>query len=84
MGNMTYCRFENTSSDFQDCLEALRNREPISISEFRALTQMVNDARDFLIEVEDLGFTEEGDAPTYQELCGYLLGTGNDYEDDEE
>ena len=25
MSNMSYCRFENTSNDFEDCLDALYN-----------------------------------------------------------
>lgn len=27
MGNMSYCRFENTSSDLYDCVDALSNME---------------------------------------------------------
>jgi hypothetical protein len=27
MGNMSYCRFKNTSMDLQDCLEAIENNE---------------------------------------------------------
>ena len=27
MGNMSYCRFKNTSIDLQDCLEAIENNE---------------------------------------------------------
>jgi hypothetical protein len=27
MGNMSYCRFENTSRDMQDCLDAIWNNE---------------------------------------------------------
>ncbi len=27
MGNMSYCRFKNTSMDLQDCLEAVENNE---------------------------------------------------------
>ena len=27
MGNMSYCRFKNTSMDLQDCLEAIENEE---------------------------------------------------------
>ena len=27
MGNMSYCRFKNTSMDLQDCLEAIENGE---------------------------------------------------------
>jgi len=27
MGNMSYCRFENTAGDLQDCLEAIEDRK---------------------------------------------------------
>ncbi len=27
MGNMSYCRFENTARDLQDCLDAIENGE---------------------------------------------------------
>ena len=27
MGNMSYCRFKNTSMDLQDCLKAIENNE---------------------------------------------------------
>lgn len=26
MGNMSYCRFENTSRDMEDCIESLRDK----------------------------------------------------------
>ena len=32
MANMSYCRFENTSRDFEDCLEALENEGFDSLS----------------------------------------------------
>ena len=40
MGNMSYCRFENTLSDMQDCLRALQDgldAEELSEYEIRAL-----------------------------------------------
>ncbi len=33
MANMSYCRFENTYHDLQDCLEALANEGMDSLSE---------------------------------------------------
>lgn len=33
MANMNYCRFENTSRDFEDCLEAIENDGFDSLSE---------------------------------------------------
>jgi len=33
MGNMSYCRFENTAKDLSDCLEATYNEELSGLSE---------------------------------------------------
>jgi hypothetical protein len=33
MSNMSYCRFENTLHDLQDCYEAMKNDRSISTSE---------------------------------------------------
>lgn len=33
MSNMSYCRFENTYGDLQDCLEALNEQDELSESE---------------------------------------------------
>jgi hypothetical protein len=41
MGNMSYCRFENTLSDMRDCLRALENgldAEELSSYEISALS----------------------------------------------
>ncbi len=32
MGNMSYCRFENTARDLKDCVEALENGETQELS----------------------------------------------------
>ena len=33
MGNMSYCRFENTSNDLMDCMEALEELDVEKVSE---------------------------------------------------
>lgn len=33
MGNMSYCRFENTYQDLQDCYEALADKQIDELSE---------------------------------------------------
>lgn len=58
MANMSYCRFRNTSSDLDDCLEALNNGESLSEEEHRACTSMFQEFIGFLwnegiIEDED-------------------------------
>jgi hypothetical protein len=45
MGNMGYCRFENTARDLQDCLEAIENGEINDLSsqyEVDALEQLLD------------------------------------------
>ena len=34
MGNMSYCRFENTSRDLLDCLQAIENDETNDLSSY--------------------------------------------------
>lgn len=34
MPNMSYCRFENTVNDMQDCLNAIEDREVNDLSEY--------------------------------------------------
>ena len=43
MSNMSYCRFTNTRSDMEDCLEALRDEKPLSDCEVRAGKAMFKD-----------------------------------------
>ena len=57
MGNMSYCRFENTSKDLEDCIEALHNYEDkcnsLSSYEVEALQNLVEQAK----EIVDLTYT---------------------------
>ena len=41
MGNMAYCRFQNTGRDLYDCVEALEGGDELSREEFQALQNMV-------------------------------------------
>ena len=34
MGNMSYCRFENTAHDLQDCLRAIENGDVYDFSSY--------------------------------------------------
>ena len=34
MSNMSYCRFENTSRDLGDCLDAIENEEHKDLSDY--------------------------------------------------
>ena len=52
MGNMSYCRFENTSKDLEDCIEALRNYEDecnnLSSYEVEALEDLISQAKEVI------------------------------------
>ena len=60
MGNMSYCRFENTYHDLEDCYNSLNNEQSIdelSKSEKKyaiKLIKMCNDiSEEYLEEIED-------------------------------
>jgi len=48
MANMSYCRFENTLRDLQDCVMALEDGEDISSSELRSAMQMVETCEEYI------------------------------------
>ena len=41
MANMSYCRFENTLADLQDCEQALAENENLSPMEARAMVRLI-------------------------------------------
>ncbi len=54
--NMSYCRFQNTASDFRDCLENLRSLEPEdrdhnTANERRARRELILDAATLMQEL---------------------------------
>lgn len=58
MPNMSYCRFENTSTDLIDCLEAIERGEgdPSNLTEYeqRGLVSLIQSSRR-LVEIVDSG-----------------------------
>ena len=56
MSNMSYCRFENTTGDLQDCIEAIHDWEEeckdLNSYEMRALKDLLEQARE-IVELED-------------------------------
>lgn len=50
MGNMSYCRFQNTSHDLQDCIDALENYENDSEEGYKNLSKAEKDAADSMRE----------------------------------
>lgn len=60
MANMSYCRFENTLGDLEDCLIALRNEDELSDFEARAAKKMFRRMLDFCVENEIIdGYDED-------------------------
>ena len=54
--NMSYCRFQNTATDFRDCLENLRSLEPEdrdhnTTNERRARRELILDAATLMQEL---------------------------------
>ena len=54
MPNMSYCRFENTVNDMQDCLNAIEDREVSDLSEYevRALQHFLELGK-VIVDYED-------------------------------
>lgn len=52
MGNMPYCRFQNTLQDLRKCLSALIEGEGISPEEQKAKEQLVKVCKSFIQEHE--------------------------------
>ena len=75
MGNMSYCRFENTSSDLRDCMEALEELDVEQVAE------MSEYERDGLIELIQLAneISNQFSLEDTQEL----IEKANEYHDDE-
>jgi TfoX/Sxy family transcriptional regulator of competence genes len=58
MGNMSYCRFENTYEDLQDCYDALGEKSLDELSETekkyaKKLIKMCRDIADDFLDDED-------------------------------
>ena len=66
MSNMSYCRFENTTSDMEDCVEQLRDRtlddlneyEIASLGSFLSLAKEIVDNEDYIDEIIEKGENE--------------------------
>ena len=54
MANMSYCRFQNTSMDLGDCVDALENHWDLDLSadEINGLENLLADARN-IVDMED-------------------------------
>ena len=66
MANMSYCRFENTSNDLQDCVSAMDDAYTLadmdlSKTEMRSMQRMRELCQEFLDHYERLEQTDEFD-----------------------
>ena len=52
MGNMSYCRFQNTLRDMNDCLEHAAD-DDLSIDEQNARTRLVSVCQSFIDEANE-------------------------------
>jgi hypothetical protein len=54
MSNMSYCRYENTSADMQDCLDAIRydGLTDLSGSERKCAHELYEAAMKYIVEYE--------------------------------
>ena len=58
MANMSYCRFENTARDLEDCVIALQNNdlnEYMSVHEVNGLAELQLLARDIVAMQDHIG-----------------------------
>ena len=65
MSNMSYCRFTNTRSDLNDCLDALRQDDRLSGMEVRAGRNMFVE---FLTFCRDYAISETYDKQLIEDL----------------
>ena len=68
MANMSYCRFNNTKIDLDDCLEALQEGATLSSEEYRKCKQMF---KNFVSFLEDEGIIED-DGELYERMDDYF------------
>ena len=63
MGNMSYCRFENTANDLQDCVNALMKGEAEDLShyELNGLARILECANDIIDMEEYINEILDGD-----------------------
>lgn len=74
MGNMSYCRFQNTVRDLQDCVNAMNNGLELSKEELNSFIRMVNLCRDVAENYEGMNDDELRE----------MAGEEDDFDDDDD
>jgi intergrase/recombinase len=59
MANMSYCRFENTLIDLQDCISALENRDITNNRERNNAKTLLRNMAEFLVNEDLINLDEE-------------------------
>jgi hypothetical protein len=59
MGNMPYCRFQNTIGDLDDCIESIKSHSNLDQWELEAAKDMYKSCIEFIEEAKDIGFRDE-------------------------
>ena len=56
MGNMSYCRFENTAQDLSDCYEAIQNGETTELNDYetRGLEELLELCKNIMTYEDEL------------------------------
>ena len=66
MSNMSYCRFQNTLEDLEDCREAIYDIEDLSPSEKIARAKLIEVCKDIIADTKDnQGSNQENILPTH-------------------
>ncbi len=79
MANMSYCRFQNTRSDMEDCMDALREEKHLSGDEAKAGRWMFDDILSFC---QDNGVIDSYDGEMLKAVFDRLIK--EDQDDDRE
>ena len=78
MPNMSYCRFENTTGDLQDCIEAIHDWEEeckdLNSYEMRALKDLLEQAREIIAKNKQSLEPEEEEV---EENETFFIGANN-------
>ena len=77
MANMSYCRFQNTRLDMEDCLDALREEKPLSRDEANAGRWMFGDILGYC---RDNGIIDSYDSEMLEAVFERLVKEGEDDE----
>lgn len=59
MSNMSYCRFQNTVNDLQDCADAIEETDDLSPEEARARIRLIKLCQQIAADAEFAGWLDD-------------------------